>query len=107
MQSNRKLFIARQIEKLFGLVFSCTDVTNTFVGLRLTRERYRPLYKTRCKDLHTLYVSGLILTKAPNELLDDIDDMSERHSSGSIFLPTFQPYIVYSDRTERALGQRR
>ena len=33
--------------------------------------------------------------------------MVKRHHQGSIFLPTFQPYIVYKDRTERAIGQRR
>ena len=32
VDSNRKLFIAHQIEKLFGLIFSCTDVTNTYVA---------------------------------------------------------------------------
>ena len=36
VDSNRKLFIAHQIEKLFGLIFSCTDVTNTYVATNET-----------------------------------------------------------------------
>ena len=75
VDSNRKLFIALKIEKLFGLLFACTDVTNTYV--------------------------------TPLDKLEDIADMIQRHEQGVIFLPTFQPYIIYQDRTERVIGQRR
>merc|ERR1711914_22733 len=81
VDSNRKLYIAHEIRKLFGLDFTCVDVTDII------------------ETADNVDYAGSILA--------DIQNMQVQRENGTIFLPRFRPQIIYNNATEKLIARKK
>ena len=107
VDSNRKLYIAHEIRKLFGLDFTCVDVSDIIetgtgwnrIHLMMRDHKFSPKTETR-KNNHN---------KADNvdyagSILADIQNMQVQQENGTIFLPRFRHVFQVNMRPDRVDG---
>merc|ERR1719394_45378 len=81
VDSNRKLYIAHEIRKLFGLDFTCVDVSDII------------------ETADNVDYAGSIIA--------DIQNMQVQQENGTIFLPRFRPHIIYNNATEKLIARKK